>query len=77
LFFVPALKAREVVSVAGELDRISDNGKGMGEDPSDGSGRKLVRALVDQVRGRFELTSSPSGATLMVRFFPKRATLPR
>lgn len=59
------------------LLRISDNGKGISEKaPSDGSGRKLIRALTDQVRGRFDLSSTSAGTTLEVQFFPRHATLP-
>jgi two-component sensor histidine kinase len=55
---------------------VSDNGKGVDENAPAGSGRKLVQALTDQVRGRLEQETSPAGTTVRVVFFPRAAPAP-
>jgi two-component sensor histidine kinase len=54
---------------------ISDNGRGIDEARPGGSGRKLLRALADQVRGRFEQETSSAGTTVRLLFFPRAASL--
>jgi two-component sensor histidine kinase len=55
---------------------VSDNGVGIAEDAPRGSGRNLLRALAQQVRGRFEQETSPAGTTVSLIFFPRAASPP-
>jgi two-component sensor histidine kinase/putative methionine-R-sulfoxide reductase with GAF domain len=50
---------------------VSDNGCGIDEGVAGGSGRNLLRALAQQVRGRFEQETSPAGTTVRLIFFPR------
>lgn len=54
---------------------VSDNGKGVADNTTDGSGRKLIRALTDQVRGSLSEQSSHEGTTVRVSFYPRTPPL--
>lgn len=47
---------------------IADNGRGIGEARSGGSGLKLIEALARQARGKIERDSTPEGTTVCVTF---------
>ena len=52
---------------------VCDDGGGIDERAPAGSGRTLIKALADQVRGRFEQETSAAGTTVRLIFFPRAA----